>query len=277
MTQMRFLFNQESEWPELYILLSLAPRYYHASVIAQTKMYEYRRGQFIDQPVTAFVYATLSKDRNDRGLPNAEIGAVIKLGSPTIGLEEVIQVKEEEEPGSREIMVEWLQGFSIASAHPIEKVHCFAKPVSLKELKHNFRRFQPPQRYIILNNNPELLEFLKQKAELGFGLGIAGEHQLAAVGGRQMDVDHLHGGKLLQHAARRQSRRQRMQAPRERDVQGIGQKGNEDVRLDSGLELVKDRPDREVAFEVLERLLDGHQQQVVAPQLGRIILDEVGA
>jgi hypothetical protein len=46
-----------------------------------------------------------------------------------------------------------------------------------------------------------------------------------------MDVDHLHGGKLLQHAARCQSRRQRMQAPRESDVQAIGQKGNEDVRL----------------------------------------------
>jgi hypothetical protein len=76
-------------------------------------------------------------------------------------------------------------------------------------------------------------EFLKQQAELGFGLGIAGEQQLAAVGGRQMDVDHLHGGKLLQHAARRQSRRQRMQAPRESDVQAIGQKGNEDVRLDA--------------------------------------------
>jgi hypothetical protein len=29
-------------------------------------------------------------------------------------------------------------------------------------------------------------EFLQQQAELGFGLGIAGEHQLAAVGGRQM-------------------------------------------------------------------------------------------
>ena len=62
-----------------------------------------------------------------------------------------------------------------------------------------------------------------------------------------MHVDHLHGGKLFQHAARRQSRRQRMQAPGERDVQAIGQKGNEDVGLDAGLELVKDRPDREIA------------------------------
>jgi hypothetical protein len=31
-----------------------------------------------------------------------------------------------------------------------------------------------------------------------------------------VQVDHLHGGKLLQHAARGQSGRQRMQAPRKR-------------------------------------------------------------
>jgi hypothetical protein len=35
------------------------------------------------------------------------------------------------------------------------------------------------------------------------------------------------------------------------------------VRLDAGLKLVKDRPDREIAFEVLERLLDCNQQQII--------------
>ena len=80
---------------------------------------------------------------------------------------------------------------------------------------------------------------------------MAGEHQLAAISSRQMHVDHLHGRKLLQHAARRQPRRQRMQAPRERDMQAIGQEGNEDVGLDAGLELVKDRPDGKVAFDVV--------------------------
>jgi hypothetical protein len=38
-----------------------------------------------------------------------------------------------------------------------------------------------------------------------------------------------------------------MQAPRQRDVQAIGQEGNEDVGLDARLALVKDRPDREIA------------------------------
>ena len=92
-----------------------------------------------------------------------------------------------------------------------------------------------------------------------------------------MDVDHLHGGKLLQHAARRQPRRQRVQAPGQRDLQAISQEGNEDVGLYARLKLVKDWSDREIAFEVLERLLDRNQQQIMVPQLGRVFLDEVGA
>src|SRR5215472_11001590 len=43
------------------------------------------------------------------------------------------------------------------------------------------------------------------------------------------------------------------------------------------LELVKDRPDCQIAFEVLERLLDRHQQQIMAPQLGRVLFDEIRA
>ena len=120
-------------------------------------------------------------------------------------------------------------------------------------------------------------ELVEQQAQLGFGLGVAGEQQLAAVGGRHVHVDHLHGGELLQHAARRQPRRQGVQAPRQRDVQAIGQEGDEDVRLDARLALMEDRPDGEIAFEVLERLFDRDQPQVMAPQLGRVFLDEVGA
>jgi hypothetical protein len=38
-----------------------------------------------------------------------------------------------------------------------------------------------------------------------------------------------------------------MQAPRQRDMQAVGQEGDEDVGLDASLELMKDRPDREIA------------------------------
>jgi hypothetical protein len=92
-----------------------------------------------------------------------------------------------------------------------------------------------------------------------------------------VDVDHLHGGKLFQHATRGQPGSERAQAARQSDVQAIGQEGDEDVRLDARLELVKDRPNREIALQILERLFYRDQQQIVAPQLGRIFFDEVGA
>jgi hypothetical protein len=45
-------------------------------------------------------------------------------------------------------------------------------------------------------------------------------------------------------------------------VEAIGEKGDEDARLDARLVLVKDRPDGEVAFEVSERLLDADELEV---------------
>jgi hypothetical protein len=60
-------------------------------------------------------------------------------------------------------------------------------------------------------------------------------------------------------------------------VRAIGQEGDKDGRLDAGLELVKDWADCEIAFEVLERLRDGDQQQIMAPQLRRVFLEEIGA
>ncbi len=91
------------------------------------------------------------------------------------------------------------------------------------------------------------LQFVQQEVELWFRLGVAGEQQLAAVGGWRVDVDHLQGGELLDHAAWRQPRCQSAQPPRKSDVQAIGQEGDEDVGLDARLDLVKDRPDRKVA------------------------------
>ena len=38
--------------------------------------------------------------------------------------------------------------------------------------------------------------------QFGFRLCVAGERELAPVGGRDVHVDHLHGGELLQRAAR---------------------------------------------------------------------------
>ncbi len=43
------------------------------------------------------------------------------------------------------------------------------------------------------------------------------------------------------------------------------------------VELVMDRPDREIAFQLLEGLLDLGELPVKAPQAGRVVVAEVGA
>jgi hypothetical protein len=70
---------------------------------------------------------------------------------------------------------------------------------------------------------------VKEEREFGLRFGIEGQQQLAAVGCRDMQIDHLHGGELFDGAARRQPRRQRVQPPAERDVETIGEEGDEDI------------------------------------------------
>ena len=119
--------------------------------------------------------------------------------------------------------------------------------------------------------------FVEQQLELGLRLGVAGQQQLAAVGRRDMQIDHRHGGELFDGAARRQAGRQGVEAPAERDVEAIGEEGDEDLRLDARLALVEDRPDGEVAVEVAERPLDADELEVQAPQPRRIVGGEIGA
>ena len=73
---------------------------------------------------------------------------------------------------------------------------------------------------------------------------MARQDDVAAVAGRQVHVDHLHGGEFLQHRARGQPRRQGAQALFQGDLQAIGDEGDEDVGFDAMVELVVDRPDR---------------------------------
>ncbi len=156
--------EEGSGWPGDCILVSLSPRYYHELVIAKTKKYEYRRGPFFKGPATVFVYAPVGRGKEDMGFPCAEIGAVVKFGSPIIGIEEVIAIKESEVPGSEAMMRQWIGSSKTASAHPIEAVYLFKEPLVLWEIKKEFKDFYPPQLYILLNRKKELLKYLKEKS-----------------------------------------------------------------------------------------------------------------
>ena len=106
---------------------------------------------------------------------------------------------------------------------------------------------------------------------------MARQRNGSTVGGRDLDVDHLYGGELLEHAAWRQSGRMRSQLLGKREVQAVGQKGNEDVRFNPRFFLVVDRPDRKIALEILECFFDLRELDVVTPQLGGVAAGEIGA
>jgi hypothetical protein len=66
-----------------------------------------------------------------------------------------------------------------------------------------------------------------------------------------MHIEHPHGGELRKHAARGEPRGQRLQLLAEHHVQAIGEKRNEDVRLDAAFQLMKDRANGQIALEIL--------------------------
>lgn len=111
------------------------------------------------------------------------------------------------------------------------------------------------------NSGPALMPAFEQQVELGFRLSVAGQLQFTSVCGRDVHVDHLHGGELLERAARGQAGCERMQAPFESDVEAVGEEGDEDVSLDALFMLMEDRTDGEIAFDVLEGFFHRHESR----------------
>ena len=117
-------------------------------------------------------------------------------------------------------------------------------------------------------------ELVEDEPQLGLRFGVAGQAQLAAVGGGHVQVDHLH--ELLDDAARGQSRGERIEASGKGYVEAIGEEGDKDVRLDAFDVLMEDRADGEVALDGLERLFDGDELKVIGPQIGGIAFGKRG-
>ena len=92
------------------------------------------------------------------------------------------------------------------------------------------------------------MKSLKEQLLIVLGLGVAGEDEKAAIGGRQADVDHLNRGHLFDHRPCGQSRGQRAQTLLQRDVQTVGKESNKDVSFDAFVLLMMDRAEGEVAL-----------------------------
>ena len=111
---------------------------------------------------------------------------------------------------------------------------------------------------------------------LAVRLGMARQHQMAPVGGRHMDVDHLQIGELLEDGTWGEAGRLWPGEVLQGHEQAVGDERDEDVRLDPFLELVEDGPDRKMVLELLERLFDFRKLHVMAPQRGGVFTGHVG-
>jgi hypothetical protein len=81
---------------------------------------------------------------------------------------------------------------------------------------------------------------------------LTAEDQGAAVGSREMHVEHLDGGELVEHGPGGEAGGERLEPCAQRDVQTVGQEGDEDVRLDAVLELMVDRAQVQIVLHGLE-------------------------
>jgi hypothetical protein len=76
---------------------------------------------------------------------------------------------------------------------------------------------------------------LHEKLLVGVQFGVAAQDQRTAVGCWELDVEHLDGGKLVEHGPRGEAGGQRLELGAQRDVKTIGHESNEDVRFDTML------------------------------------------
>src|ERR1700739_156504 len=121
------------------------------------------------------------------------------------------------------------------------------------------------------------LELVHQHLLFGVQFRIAGQDQRTAVCGREVDVEHLDGGEFVEHGPRREAGGQLLEPGAQRDVETIGEEGDEDVRFDAVLKLVIDRAELQIVLEILECGLDLDELDVELPQLGGILVTQIGA
>ena len=81
---------------------------------------------------------------------------------------------------------------------------------------------------------------------VGLGLRVARQHKLSPIGGGYMHVHHLNGLEFGDHFARCDAASGNPEPGLERDLQAVGQEGNEDMGFDSWLDAMVDGSDAQI-------------------------------
>ena len=121
------------------------------------------------------------------------------------------------------------------------------------------------------------VEVVEEELHVTTGFGAAHEQKFAAVGGRHDDVEHLHGREFFENHARYQTAGHGAELLAQGDREARGEERDEQVRLNPFGQLMKNRPQAEVALERAERFLDKTQLHRAAPNQLPIGDAELGA
>jgi hypothetical protein len=107
------------------------------------------------------------------------------------------------------------------------------------------------------------IELLHKDLLVGGQLGVTAKDQCSTIGGGEVNIEHLHGGHIVQYGPWREPARQRLEPRTQRHLQAIGHEGDKDVRLNAIFQPVIDRSQSEVVLEVLECGLDLNKLDVL--------------
>ena len=121
------------------------------------------------------------------------------------------------------------------------------------------------------------MKALKDEFDIGVRLNVPLKGEPAAVGGREDDVDHLQGGHFFEDGARGEAGSEGAGARTQCGVQGKGGKADENMGLNAVPELMIDRADAEIAFEIAEGFLYLDELEGALPEFARVGRGQVRA
>jgi len=75
-------------------------------------------------------------------------------------------------------------------------------------------------------------ESFQEQSLIGVGLGVAAQDQGAAIGSREVNIEHVDASEFVEHGSRGEPCRQWFESRPQGDVQAIGHEGDKDVRLE---------------------------------------------
>ena len=106
------------------------------------------------------------------------------------------------------------------------------------------------------------IELSQEQLLVWFRVGISGEDEFAALGGRELHIQQRQSAELVQRLAGCETWCFEPEPVLQGDLNAIGKESDKDVSFDAMFKLVIDRPHRQIAFQLFKGGFDFGQLQV---------------